>query len=72
MGSGVELSESTTSSRARIETVDSILSAVAKKRVVISDKGTENFDSGNTGISSKPPCHQQTASVPLRCTLVDY
>ena len=34
LGSGVELSESTTSSRARIETVDSILSAVAKKRVV--------------------------------------
>ena len=45
MGSGVELSERTTSSKVRSETVDSILSAVAKKKVVISDKGTENFDS---------------------------
>ena len=45
LGSGVELSERTTSSKVRSETVDSILSAVAKKKVVISDKGTENFDS---------------------------
>ena len=34
LGSGVELSESITSSKVRSETVDSILSAVAKKRVV--------------------------------------
>ena len=34
MGSGVELSERTTSSKVRSETVDSIFSAVAKKRVV--------------------------------------
>ena len=68
----MELSERTTSSKVRSETVDSILSAVAKKKVVTSYKGTENFDSGNTGTTSKLPCHQQTASVPLRCTLVDY
>ena len=55
LGSGVELSERTTSSKVRSETVDSILSAVAKKKVVTSDKGTENFDSGNTGTTSKPP-----------------
>ena len=54
-GSGEELSERTTSSKVRSETVDSILSAVAKKKVVTSDKGTENFDSGNTGTTSKPP-----------------
>ena len=40
LGSGEELSERTTSSKVRSETVDSILSAVAKKKVVISDKGT--------------------------------
>ena len=34
VGSGVELSESTTSSKASSETVYSITSAVAKKRVV--------------------------------------
>ena len=34
LGSGVELSERTTSSKVRSETVDSILSAVAKKKVV--------------------------------------
>ena len=34
VGSGVELSESTASSKARSETVGSIFSAVAKKRVV--------------------------------------
>ena len=34
LGSGVELSESTASSQARSETVYSIFSAVAKKRVV--------------------------------------
>ena len=34
LGSGVELSESTASSKARSETVGSIFSAVAKKRVV--------------------------------------
>ena len=39
LGSGVELSERTTSSKVRSETVDSILSAVAKKKVVTSDKG---------------------------------
>ena len=55
LGSGVELSERTTSSKVRSETVDSILSAVAKKKVVTSYKGTENFDSGNTGTTSKPP-----------------
>ena len=55
LGSGVELSERTTSSKVRSETVDSILSAVAKKKVVTSDKGTENFESGNTGTTSKPP-----------------
>ena len=38
LGSGEELSERTTSSKVRSETVDSILSAVAKKKVVISDK----------------------------------
>ena len=56
LGSGVELSESTASSKVRSETVDSIFSAVAKKKVVTCDKGTENFDSGNTGTTSKPPC----------------
>ena len=40
LGSGEELSERTTSSKVRSETVDSILSAVAKKKVVTSDKGT--------------------------------
>ena len=55
LGSGEELSERTTSSKVRSETVDSILSAVAKKKVVTSDKGTENFESGNTGTTSKPP-----------------
>ena len=34
LGSGVELSESTTSSKARSEAVYTIISAVAKKRVV--------------------------------------
>ena len=55
LGSGVELSKSTASSKVRSETVDSIFSAVAKKKVVTCDKGTENFDSGNTGTTSKPP-----------------
>ena len=43
LGSGVELSESTASSKARSETVDSIFSAVAKKRVVTCEKGTKNL-----------------------------
>ena len=38
LGSGEELSERTTSSKVGSETVDSILSAVAKKKVVTSDK----------------------------------
>ena len=42
LGSGEELSERTTSSKVRSETVDSILSAVAKKKVVTSD-GASGF-----------------------------
>ena len=41
LGSGVELSESTASSKARSETVDSIFSAVAKKKVVTCEEGTK-------------------------------
>ena len=66
MGSGVELSKSTASSKVRSETVDSIFSAVAKKKVVTCDKGTENFDSGNTGITSKPPSSKPPQ---FRCAL---
>ena len=66
LGSGVELSERTTSSKVGSETVDSILSAVAKKKVVTSDKGTENFDSGNTGTTSKPPSSKPPQ---FRCAL---
>ena len=53
LGSGVELSERTTSSKVRSETVDSILSAVAKKKVETSDKGNHRFiyskDTGTIG-----------------------
>ena len=59
----VELSERTTSSKVRSETVDSILSAVAKKKVVTSDKGTKNFESGNTGTTSRPA---STCSLQMR------
>ena len=65
LGSGVELSERTASSKVRSETVDSIFSAVAKKKVVTSDKGTENFDSGNTGTTSKPPSVASWSSIDL-------
>ena len=50
LGSEEELSERTTSSKVRSETVDSILSAVAKKKVVTSDKGNHRF------IYSKDTC----------------
>ena len=51
LGSGVELSERTTSSKVRSETVDSILSAVAKKKVVTSDK------------ESRPMCQRSGADL---------
>ena len=63
---GVELSERTASSKVRSETVDSLFSAVAKKKVVTCDKGTENFDSGNTGTTSKPPSSKPPQ---FRCAL---
>ena len=44
LGSGVELSERTTSSKVRSETVDSILSAVAKKKVVTSCRSGADSD----------------------------
>ena len=75
LGSGVELSERTTSSKVRSETVDSILSAVAKKKVVTSDKGQIGGISlflelqaqpANSPVTSKPP--QFRCAVPWSLT----
>ena len=75
VGSGVELSERTASSKVRSETVDSILSAVAKKKVVTSDKGQIGGISlflelqaqpVNSPVASKPP--QFRCAVPWSLT----